>query len=403
MLFLLPLQKIIYFMISFEEAYRIVSTVEVKHEVQRIAFTDAVGYVLAEDVFSDMNMPPFDKSAMDGYACRREDLTLPMKEIEIISAGVVPEKKIEPGTCSRIMTGAMIPEGADIVIKVEDTSQLDDMVSFTAEKSADNICKLGEDIQNGDLVLSKGTMLHPQQIAVLASVGAVKPKVFSKPVVAVISTGNELVEPIRKPDKGQIRNSNASQLLTQIKQIGAEAKYIGIALDTPEDTREKINQAIKVAQVIILTGGVSMGDFDYVPQILIENNVTVGFKSIAVQPGRPTVFAYNKRNFFYGLPGNPVSSFVQFELLVKPLLARIAGFQYSPCVLSGTLAKEYSRRNIKRKSFVPVHIGKDHSVTPVEYHGSAHIHSYVNANAIMTVEVGVATMNKGEKVNVRQI
>lgn len=390
-------------MISFEEAYRIVNDVKIKRDVRRIAFTDAVGYVLAEDIKSDMNMPPFDKSAMDGYACRKEDLANAMKEIEIIPAGKVPEQKVVEGTCSRIMTGAMLPEGADTVIKVEDTSRMDDMVTFNAEKTASNICLMGEDIRKGDRVLSKGTLLGPQQIAVLASVGAVKPKVYEKPVVAVISTGNELVEPMTKPGKGQIRNSNASQLLTQIKQTGATARYIGIALDTPEDTREKLNAAMKSAQVVLLTGGVSMGDFDYVPQILKENDVTIGFKSIAVQPGRPTVFAYNKSNFFFGLPGNPVSSFVQFELLVKPLLANIAGHEYKPCVLSGSLTKDYSRRNIKRKSFVPVQIDNDLNVTPVEYHGSAHIHSYVNANAIMTVEIGVATMNKGEKVDVRQI
>ena len=390
-------------MISFEEAYRIVSEVKVKQEVQRVPFTDALGFVLAEDIKSDIDMPPFDKSAMDGYACRKEDLNSPMQEIEIIPAGKVPEKVITEGKCSRIMTGAMIPDGADTVIRVEDTSLLDGIVTFTGTRTPDNICRLGEDIRKGDRVLKKGTLLRPQQIAVLASVGAIKPKVYSKPVVAVISTGDELVEPSHKPGKGQIRNSNASQLITQIKQAGAKAEYIGIALDTPEDTREKIHKAMKVAQVVILTGGVSMGDYDYVPQILKENDVTIGFKSIAVQPGRPTVFAHNKRNFFFGLPGNPVSSFVQFELLVKPLLARIAGHDYKPCVLSGTLTKDYSRRNTGRKAFVPVNIDNDMNVTPVEYHGSAHIHSYVEANAIMTVEIGTATMNKGEKVDVRQI
>ena len=390
-------------MISFDEALQIVKSVSVKSDTERVPFTDALGMTLAEDIRSDINMPPFDKSAMDGYACRREDIAAPMQEIEIIPAGKVPEKTITPGTCSRIMTGAPIPDGADCVIRVEDTSRLDDVVTFEAARTADNICKLGEDVRKGDYVLEKGAVLGPQQIAILASVGATKPKVYTNPAVAVISTGDELVEPSHKPGKGKIRNSNASQLIAQIKQTGCKPEYMGIALDTPESTREKIQKAMKEARVVILTGGVSMGDFDYVPQILKENGVEIGFKSIAVQPGRPTVFAYSKTHFFFGLPGNPVSSFVQFELLVKPLLARIAGKEYKPCIHKGILTQDYSRRNTKRRAMVPVWVDNDLNVTPIEYHGSAHIHSYVNANAIMSVEIGISSIQKGETVHVRQI
>ena len=390
-------------MISFQEAFHIVTDIPVHTNTERIAFTDAVNRVLAEDIISDMAMPPFNKSAMDGFACRKEDIHSSLKEIEIIAAGKVPQLSIEKGQCSRIMTGAMIPQGANCVIKVEDTERVDDIVTFTGQKTSANICYLGEDIYEGDIVITKNTRLKPPHIAVLASVGAINPLVFTQATVAVISTGDELVEPSEVPELGKIRNSNASQLITQVKNAGAVPEYFGIALDTPESTREKISSAMKQCDIVILTGGVSMGDFDYVPQILLEKEVDIRFKSIAVQPGRPTVFGVTNSCFFFGLPGNPVSSFVQFELLVRPLIAKIEGSTYKPNILSAPMASEYVRKNDKRKGFIPVYFNDEGEVVPVDYHGSAHIHSYVYATGMISVEIGNKILKKGELVDVRQL
>lgn len=390
-------------MIPFQEAYHIVIETSVHPNTERIAFIDAVNRVLAEDIASDISMPPFNKSAMDGFACRMADVHAILKEIEIIPAGKVPQFSIEKGQCSRIMTGAMIPQGADCVIKVEDTERVDQDVTFIGKKIAANICYLGEDITEGDIVLKKNTTLRPPHIAVLASVGAVNPLVYRRAKVAVISTGDELVEPSVVPDLGKIRNSNASQLITQIKNAGAVAEYFGIAQDNPESTREKISEAMKQCDIVILSGGVSMGDFDYVPQILVEKNVDIRFKSIAVQPGRPTVFGVTDDCFFYGLPGNPVSSFVQFELMVRPLIAKIEGSTYKPNIISAPMASDYVRKNDKRKGFIPVYFNDEGEVVPVDYHGSAHIHSYVYATGIISLEIGNKTLKKGELVDVRQL
>ena len=390
-------------MIAFEEAYEMVIASAETLGVEEISLQETLGRILAGDVFSDLNMPPFNKAAVDGYACRKSDLDSSLEVIEVIRAGQQPQKKVGPGQCSKVMTGGVVPQGADTVIMVEHTEDAgENRIRFNAEKTAANICYTGEDIRSGQKVLTKGTLIRPQEIAVLASVGAVNPKVFKKPVVGVISTGDELVEPDEKPSPSKIRNSNAAQLLAQVERCGATPRYFGIARDNEDDTRSKITLALANSDMVLLTGGVSMGDFDYVPKVLDELGITVKFKSLAVQPGRPTVFGMKKGKYLFGLPGNPVSSFVQFELLVKPLALSIMGNTYSPVVLQFPMGETFQRKKAKRKSFIPVKI-EDGKVFPLEYHGSAHIHAYASADGIVAVEIGNTTLEKGQIVDVRQI
>jgi molybdopterin molybdotransferase len=303
-------------MITFEEAYGIVMGSAVEPGLEHVSLEQCVGRVLAEDAIADMDMPPFNKSAVDGYACKKADLDGVLEVVEIIAAGKQPSRSIGQGQCSQIMTGAMVPDGADTVIMVEFTEQIEEnKIRFTGQKTAANICYLAEDVKSGQLILNKGTLLRPQEIAVLATFGFAEPLVYKRPVVGMISTGDELVEPDVKPGLSQIRNSNASQTIAQTIAAGATHHYFGIAKDTEASTREKIEKALAHSDIVILTGGVSMGEFDYVPQVLHDLGVTILFKSIAVQPGRPTVFGVKGDKYIFGLPGNPVSSFVQFELL----------------------------------------------------------------------------------------
>lgn len=370
---------------------------------EKTDLTHSLGRVLAQDVFSDTAMPPFDKSAVDGYACRRDDLALDLRVIEIIPAGRKPEKQILPGTCSKIMTGGMVPQGADTVIMVEDVKEsIPSIIRFTKEKTSSNICYKAEDVEEGQQVLSKGTLIRPQEMAVLASVGVVSPETHRKPIVGIISTGDELVEPDETPQLSQIRNSNATQLTAQATMAGVIPQYFGIARDDEASTRTMVSSALEKCDVVLLTGGVSMGDFDYVPGVLKDLGITLHFESIAVQPGRPTVFGTGRGKYLFGLPGNPVSSFVQFELLVRPLLLALMGHQYKPVEIKLPMGAPYSRRNTKRKSLLPVFISNN-QVFPVEYHGSAHIHSYIFAEGIVAIEIGKTSLEKGEWVNVRQI
>jgi molybdopterin molybdotransferase len=390
-------------MIEFNDAYKIVLDAARVLGTEHVPLNNAPGRVLAEDIVSDMPMPPFDKSAMDGYACRKEDLAGELEIIEVIKAGAEPQKETTRGTCSKVMTGGVIPKGANTVVMVEHTELIgENKMRFTEEKTNTNICYLGEDIEQGQTVLTKGALIRPQEIAVLASVGCVEVPVYIKPLVGIISTGDELVEPDQKPNPSQIRNSNASQLMAQLRLCGVDAKYFGIAKDTEASTRELITKALSRSDVVLLTGGVSMGDFDYVPKVLNDLGIEIQFKSIAVQPGRPTVFGLKERKYLFGLPGNPVSSFVQFELLVKPMLYALMGHHFNPPILTFPMGEDFTRRKTKRKSFIPVQI-KSGKVFPIEYHGSAHIHSYIFADGMLAVERGISKLEIGEMVDVRPI
>jgi len=391
-------------MISFEEAYSTVIDAAKIVGSEKVTLEKSLNRILAEDVISDVDMPPFNKTAVDGFACRKEDLANELEIIELIPAGQLPIKKVETNQCAKIMTGAMVPKGADTVIMVEHTKSLGEKkIRFIEENTSTNICYFAEDVKRGEAVLKKGVRIKPQDIAVMASVGYVNPLVYSKISVGVISTGNELVEPDKLPALSQIRNSNASQLVAQVNRLGLEAHYTGIALDTRESTREMITRALAESDVILLSGGVSMGDYDYVPEIFEELGINILFKSIAVQPGRPTLFCEKDGKYLFGLPGNPVSSFVLFEILVKPFLYKLMGHNYHAFTVRAPMGIDYFRKKSKRKSLLPVLLREDGKVYPVEYHGSAHIHSYVNADGLITIEIGDTDLLKGEMVDVRQL
>jgi len=390
-------------MISFEEAYRIVMNHVTVFPSERVNMMDSLGRILAEDILSDIDMPPFNKSAVDGFACRMADLGRDLEVIETLPAGKTPEFMVTRGTCSRIMTGAMLPEGSDCVIMVEDTQILDNgRLRSNKKKTVRNICYQGEDIRAGDLVLSAGTLIKPQHIAVLAAAGAVNPKVSKQIQVGILSTGDELVEPEHLPSPSRIRNTNAYQLIAQVSAAGAIPQYGGIAADTEVSLSAMLSDSLDRNDIVLLTGGVSMGDFDYVPKAMENMEIEILFKSVAIQPGRPTVFGKRGTQYIFGLPGNPVSSFVLFEILVKPFLMKMMGCLDEPEILHLPLGITFKRKKSTRKSLIPVRI-ENGMVFPVEYHGSAHINAYTQASGIITIEIGRSELVKGEIADVRSI
>lgn len=388
-------------MLPFGEALRIVLSVESRTRTETILFSDSAGRILAEDVISDIDMPPFNKSSMDGFACRKEDLGGELRVIETIPAGKWPEKRILQGQCSRIMTGAALPEGADCVIIVEEVEVLpDDHIRFRGRFTKDNIIPLGEDVRKGDVILRSGKIIRPQDIAVMASAGHTGVNVSVRPVVGVISTGSELVDPSEKPGISQIRNSNSSQLVAQAERAGAVTKYFGIARDDEEETLEMINTAISGSDIVVLTGGVSMGDFDFVPGVLETADVRILFSRVAVQPGKPTTFGVKGEKIIFGLPGNPVSSFIQFELLVKPLIYKMMGHAWNPPEIRLPLRDRFSRRSGERMAVIPVQIDNEGKVVPVEYHGSAHISALPDSDGVFQVAQGISSIDAGSLVRV---
>jgi len=390
-------------MITFEEALQKVLFHSIETDTEVVVLQQTLNRILAEPVCSDMNMPPFDKSAMDGYACRKVDLKNKLTVIETIQAGAIPKLKIGENECSKIMTGAMIPQGADYVVKIEDTEIVDgDKVILINDRLEDNICYKGEDVVVGQEVLPKGILIRPQHIAAMASAGCAKPKVAVQPRVAIMATGSELVEPNEIPEISQIRNSNGSQLIAQVINVGAVANYYGIIPDTIDATFNAIEQATNENDVILLTGGVSMGDFDFVPQVLEKAGFKIIFQSIAIQPGKPTLLAVKNNKICFGLPGNPVSSFTQFELLVKPLLYKMMGHNYKPLEIKMPFGSTYSRKRTDRLAWLPVVIF-DCKVKLIDYHGSAHINALTTVQGLIAIEIGKNKIDEGELVDVRLI
>jgi len=391
-------------MILYEEALKIISNCANPLASEKIKLEESLGRVLATDVYSDMDMPPFNKSAVDGYACRRDDLQNELKVLETIPAGKSPSKFIGIGECSKLMTGGMLPKGADTVIMVEDVEVTgQDTIRFVAQKTSSNYCLKAEDICQGEKVLSKGTLIRPQEIAVLASVGCAFPEVYKQPRIGIISTGDEIVEPHETPAESQIRNSNAYQLMAQAQQAHCKSNYYGIARDTEEATLKLIQQASIESDVVILTGGISAGDFDFVPAVIQQAGYEIKFRQLAVQPGKPVIFATRDGKYLVALPGNPVSSFVQFEMLVKYLVKLITGNSGNHTHLKVVMGADYTRKRTSRKAFFPVFFTPDGTAMPVEYHGSAHIHSYIHADGIVIIEIGAAEIKKGTQVNVRLV
>jgi molybdopterin molybdotransferase len=302
------------------------------------------------------------------------------------------------------MTGAMVPQGADWVVKIEDTEPAgENRIRITGKASKSNIALKGEDVNTGDIVVPEGTCILPQHIAIMASVGHVMPDVYKKLKTGIISTGDEIVEPDQQPGLSQIRNSNGPQLMAQAARAGADPKYYGIAPDDEEETFEIFSGALAVSDIVILSGGVSMGAFDFIPRVFDRLGVELHFKTVAIQPGKPTVFGTMKDKYIFGLPGNPVSSFTTFELFVRPLMAKVMGGNPGRKDIKLPLGKTYRRKKADRMSWIPVKFSKDCSLLPLEYHGSAHISALVEADAIAAIPAGMTEVKEGELLDARQI
>jgi molybdopterin molybdotransferase len=337
-------------MISVEEALdKILQEVNVL-EAEKVPILDSLGQVLAEDIKSDIAIPPLDNSAMDGYAVISRDTagaskTSPvvLRVIDTVMAGSISRKEVTPGTAARIMTGAPVPRGADCVVQFENTDE-DERKKAAGDEPASrvgilaeavpglNIRRAGEDISPGVTVLKEGTVLRPSEIGLLASLGRTQVTVIRRPVVAVLATGNELVGIDKKLPEGKIYDSNTYSIASLVKRYGAVPKILGIARDTEAELVAKLNQ-VGDADMLLSTGGVSMGDYDMVKDILARDGEMVFWK-VRVKPGKPLAFgkmkARGKNNRtkiipHLGLPGNAVSCMVSFELFVRPALLKMMG------------------------------------------------------------------------------
>jgi molybdopterin molybdotransferase len=387
-------------MISYEKAFEIIMNSAFTLEKESVELAQSLNRVLAKDIKSDIDMPPFNKSAMDGYACRKEDLHESLSVIETIQAGYRPQKTVGKNECSKIMTGAIVPQGADCVVNVENTETIpDNKIRITDNNIPANICYQGEDIKRGEFVLRLGALILPQHIAVLANAGISSVPVYKKPRISIITTGSELREPgVPLPD-GCIRNSNSYQLIGQVQRMAIEPDYLGIAADTENALDLLIKKALRSSDVVLLSGGVSMGDYDLVPAVLAANNVNILFNMVAMQPGKPLTFGTKDKTAIFAFPGNPVSTFFPFEIMAKPFIYKLMGHDYITRTFPLITGVDFTRKRAERKTFIPVKI-ENGKVFPVEFHGSAHINALCFAEGIISFPLGVLEIKKGQAVEV---
>lgn len=394
-------------MISVQEAINITLKETPVLDIEVVSLEEASGHVLAEDVYSDIDMPPFDKSAMDGYAVKYQDTkNCPsvLDVVGVIPAGVYPDFAIQSGQSAKIMTGAPLPEGADSVQMVEKTEPLDNGKVKILESASFglHVSKKGEIIEAGTKVIPKGTYITPAVVSVLASVGKEEVRIHQRPKVGILVTGDELVEVHQKPNLGQIRNSNGYTLYHQVRESGAQPELLGIASDNINDLTKKIVQGLDT-DILLISGGVSMGDLDLVQDVFEKLGVQIYYKRVSIKPGKPTLFGRKDNTLVFGLPGNPVSASTVFEVIVKPAVRKMMGFnRFHNLKVKGILEEDIQNKS-KRENYHPARTlyEKDQfHVAPISSMGSADMVALAKSNSFLVVPQEVKEIKKGEWVDV---
>jgi molybdopterin molybdotransferase len=398
-------------MISFNEALNNILSHIHALGIEKVSLLESLERVIAEDIYARRNIPPLDNSAMDGYAVRWEDIRnasqdhpIRLEVTEDLPAGFISTKTLEKGKTIRIMTGAPIPKGADMVIPVEETKKEDGFVLiFKAAAPGENIRKSGEDVKEGDRVISKGDTIRPAEVGMLASVRRSFVHVFQRPLVAILCTGDELVDVDGDLDEVKIISSNSYTLGAQVWDCGAIPLQLGIAKDRKEEIEEKLRHGIR-ADILISSAGVSVGDYDFVKDVMKDLGMEMVFWKVAMRPGQPLAFGTIGGKPVFGLPGNPVSSMISFEQFVRPSLLKMMGHRQLFRPVIEAILKEEIRKMTGRRFFIRGTVSfekNQYFVTTTGEQGSGILRSMVKANGLIVIPEDQEMVRAGEKVKVQ--
>lgn len=395
-----------------QEAQRIVLASTTTLGLEKISILDALGRVLGEDIVAERDNPPWNNSAMDGFAVRWEDIKqehaiqkpITLTVIEDVPAGKMPSKTVGAGQAIRIMTGAPIPKGADTVLKVEDTEHTPNSVRvFKPEAQGANIRPQGEDVKKGECIIAKGTQIRPGEAGMLAILAKSFVFVYQRPRVAILSTGDELADLDERFSEEKIINSNSYGIAAAVQEAGGIPFLLGIARDTPDALKEKISHGL-TADILVLSGGVSMGDYDFTKTVFHELGAEMNFWKLAIRPGQPLAFGKIQGKLAFGLPGNPVSSMVTFEQLVRPAMLKMSGhLTYGRPVLQAVFQEKFSKRT-DRRHFLRGVLTQEEGVFKVRTtgaQGSGILTSMVKANCLIDIPVEVERVSPGDLVSVQ--
>lgn len=387
------MRELIVFQDAFERFLDIVSTRQ--SPIETLPVVDSCGRILAEDITARVPMPPFDKTAMDGYAILSDDSSTDFEIIETLGAGDLFTQSLAIGKCTKIMTGGMVPPGTGRVIPVENADEIDGHVHFTHRGSDTHLCYRGEDFAEGALLGRSGNRITPALAAILISCGADQVAVRSHPTGRVFSTGNELIEPGAPLPQGRIYDSNGPMLDALLRQHDVTLTPRGRIPDDLDASIRILAEATRNHDVICLSGGVSAGDFDYIPRALEACGMTLHFSGIRVKPGKPMTVATSDRCLVMAFPGNPVSTFVMFHLFGIPALNAIAGRRIHPRFMTLRLDNAFRRKHAERLEFVPARLTPD-GISQIPYHGSAHLAALALVEGFLVIPPGISRIDAGE-------
>ncbi len=402
-------------MLHVDEAQKQILAVAGPVGTERINLTDALGRVLGEEIRAGRDQPPWDNSAMDGYAVRWDDVRAAgernparLRIVEEIPAGAMPRKTVRPGEASRIMTGAPMPPGADTVIRKEDTREEspDAVQILIPGEKGEFVRRRGMDVRAGSALLGPGTVIGPAQIGMLAAAAQVMVTVFRRPRVAILATGNELADLDEPLTDEKIMNTNSYALGAQVREAGGEPFLLGIARDTPADLRGKMSEALSFlgsGDLLISSGGVSVGKYDFIKEVYRDLGIEMKFWRVAMKPGSPLAFGSKGDRLVFGLPGNPVSAMVTFEIFVRPVLRKIAGASeiFRPRVVA-RLDRDYEKSPEKSyflRGRLEIRDGR-YVVDPAGIQDSGVLSSMLAANALIILPEGRTKFRAGDEVTV---
>ncbi|MBI5241535.1 MAG: molybdopterin molybdotransferase MoeA [Elusimicrobia bacterium] len=366
---------------------------------ERLPARQGLGRWLAEDAVSRLDLPPFDKSAMDGFAVRAGGRRESYRVLETVAAGKTPTQALDEGAAVKVMTGAPVPEGTGRVIKVEDVREEGGSIRLLKDAQERNLCRQGEDLRRGDVVLRAGVRLGPVDVANLIGCGVTEVEVVRPARLAILSTGDELVDDPALAGPGRIMNTNGPMLRFLAEQHGFAVVSEASVPDDPARTLAALREARESADLVLFSGGVSAGDFDFVKEAFPQAGLRVHFTQVAIKPGKPTVFATAPGQAVFGLPGNPVAVFVTFHLFALRAAARLRGGSLpDPREVSLPLAGAFRRRRAERCEFVPCRLVSDGSLEAVPFHGSAHLAALSQADGFFAVPRGTGELAAGSPV-----
>ncbi|WP_300369865.1 molybdopterin molybdotransferase MoeA [Brachyspira sp.] len=377
---------------------------------EKISVLDSYNRVLVDDIYALNDDPPFSKSSMDGYAYRKEDENRDnyvLIEDKVVSAGFCVDIDVKSGECVKIMTGAMLPKDFDAVQRVEWTEEKKEngktIINFTKKEMFNNVIKKGNNKKIGEKILDR-KMLMPKDAAILAGFGYSSVEVKKKISTAVISTGNEIANIGESLKEGQIYDANAPMLVSRTSALSCSSKFYGKVNDDEKEIKDVLSKALNENDIVLISGGVSMGDFDYVHKELLELGVNQIFHGIAMKPGKPLFFGKLGKKAVFALPGNTVSSFMTFEIMVKPYILKCLGVDYDSSYIQAVLFEDFKRKDTERLEYVPVNLFFDETklyVKLIRYNNSSMISSFSEANGILKIDIGVSDINKGSIADVR--